>query len=104
MGGQHTATLTWGFVLNHSQVLLISSAMEKKLQLEGKEPMYPSEEEKEINYEYLEDIFSGLPTTKYSVSFDIDDVIIGRENFGVVISYKDGIGSAERWGGDCELF
>jgi hypothetical protein len=103
MGGQHTATLTWGFVLTHSQVLLISSAIEKKLQLEGKEPMYPSEEEKEINYEYLEDIFSGLPSTKYSASFDIDDDSMEPEN-SVVISYKDGIGSVERWGGDCELF
>jgi hypothetical protein len=100
MGGQYIATVSWGIIINHEDVIRVSDAIEKKRELEGKEPMYPVGEEKEINWEYLDDIFA-VPTTKFSISIDIDDVT-GESS--VMIFHKNGLGSVERWGSDCRFF
>jgi hypothetical protein len=112
MGIHNIATVSWGFVLNHGSVVRICDAVEGKRKREGRVSDFG--EEPEINWEYLDDIFSAAVATteaaaaaaaagirvatKFSVSIDVNE----DSDATVSIFHHKGLGSVDKWGSDRE--
>jgi hypothetical protein len=95
MGANHIATCSWGFTLSHDEVVRVIKAVHQKREREGKDSELVAPEE--VNWEYLDDIFSEATPTKFTIDFNIDD-----EGLSVSIFHREGLGSIDRWGSDSE--